>query len=499
MELKGIPSKCLKTGSEECKEYLANVWNEEIVAQCHFPDELKLADVTPIFKKNDPISAKNYRPVSVLPTVSKVFERIMQKQIVNFMNAYLSLYLCGYRKGFSTQTALLSLLEKWKKCLDKNGYAAAVLMDLSKAFDTINHELLIAKLHAYGFSKNSLTLIRSYLRNRLQHVKINKSFSSWSELLLGVPQGSVLGPLLFNIYLNDLFFMLKEIEVCNFADDTTPFVCDQELFVVIEKLEKHANLAIVWFENNFMKLNTDKCHLLVSGHKFEHVFLKVGEDTIWESDKVKLLGITIDKELKFDEHVSHICLKANQKLSVLSRMCNFLSLEKRRIIYKSFIESQFKYCPLVWFFHSRTSNNRINKLHERALRLVYGDYNSTFETLLEKDNSFTIHFKSIQKLAIEIYKCLNGMSVSDIKDLFPINTNRYKDNNDLMIPSVNTELKGKNSLRYLGPVIWNSIPSDIRNVKSLSVFESKIKQWKPDCPCRLCKSFVQGVGFSNIK
>jgi len=205
---KGIPSKCLKTGSEECKEYLANVWNEEIVAQCHFPDELKLADVTPIFKKNDPISAKNYRPVSVLPTVSKVFERIMQKQIVNFMNAYLSPYLCGYRKGFSTQTALLSLLEKWKKCLDKNGYAAAVLMDLSKAFDTINHELLIAKLHAYGFSKNSLTLIRSYLRNRLQHVKINKSFSSWSELLLGVPQGSVLGPLLFNIYLIVMTYFL---------------------------------------------------------------------------------------------------------------------------------------------------------------------------------------------------------------------------------------------------------------------------------------------------
>jgi len=168
---KGIPTKSLKVASEECKGYLTNVWNEEIVAQCCFPDELKLADVTPIFKKNDPISAKNYRPVSVLPTVSKIFERIMQKQIVNFMNCHLSPYLCGYRKGFSTQTALLSLLEKWKKCLDKNGYAGAVLMDLSKAFDTINHELLIAKLHAYGFSRNSLALILSYLRNRFQHVK----------------------------------------------------------------------------------------------------------------------------------------------------------------------------------------------------------------------------------------------------------------------------------------------------------------------------------------
>jgi len=166
--------------------------------------------------------------------------------------------------------------------------------------------------------------------------------------------------------------------------------------------------------------------------------------------------VTIGKELKFDDHVSYICLKANQKLSVLSRMCNYLSLEKRRIIYKSFVESQFKYCPLVWFFHSRASNNKINKLHERALRLVYGDYNSSFESLLDKDHSFTIHIQTIQKLAIEIFKCLNGMSVSDIKDLFPLNTSQYKDNNDLVIPSVNTELKGKNSLRYLGPVIWNS-------------------------------------------
>ena len=185
----------------------------------------------------------------------------------------LSPFLCGYRKGFSTQTTLVSLIEKWKNCLDNNGYAGAVLMDLSKAFDTINHQLLIAKLHAYGFSKDALELILSYLSDRWQRVKINTSFSSWTELIQGVPQGSVLGPILFNIYINDLFFLLTEINVCNFADDTTPFVCDTDLETVLHKLEQNFALAISWFESNYMKLNTDECHLLVSGTKYEHTWV----------------------------------------------------------------------------------------------------------------------------------------------------------------------------------------------------------------------------------
>ena len=186
---KNIPTKLLKENVDVCGPVLLKLINNAL-SNNEFPDELKLADVTPIFKNGDSTNVKNYRPISILPTTSKIFERIIQTQVSNFMHNHLSPILCGYRKGFSSQHALISLLEKWRMILDKKGYAGAILMDLSKAFDCINHDLMIAKLIAYGFSKEAVTLIRSYLKDRWQHTKINTSFSSWYELIMGVPQGT---------------------------------------------------------------------------------------------------------------------------------------------------------------------------------------------------------------------------------------------------------------------------------------------------------------------
>ena len=273
-------------------------------------------------------------------------------------------------------------------------------MDLSKAFDTINHKLLIAKLYAYGFSKDALKLINSYMSDRWQRTKIDKSFSSWSALLKGVPQGSVLGPILFNIYLNNLFYFLHN-DICNFADDTTLYVCDKNLNFVMQQLEQQSNIALKWFEDNDMKMNFGKCHLFVSGSEHENMWAKIGDEQIWEFRTVKLLGITIDSELKFDEYISNVCKKAQRKLTVLTRIKKYLDFNKLRLLFKTFFDSQFKCCPLTWMFHNRTTSNKLNKLHERALRLVYGDYGSTFQELLGKDNSFTVHHYNIQTLCIE--------------------------------------------------------------------------------------------------
>ena len=153
-----------------------------------------------------------------------------------------------------------------------------------------------------------------------------------------------------------------------------------------------------------MKLNTDKCHLIIAGNKYEHIWAKLGEELIWEENSVKLLGVTIDRQLKFDKHVFDICTKAGRKLSALTRMISYLTFDKKRRLLKTFFESQFKYCPLTWMFHSRELNNRINRLHKRALRLIYNNFTTSFEQLLDKDNSFTIHQQNIQSLAIEMYK-----------------------------------------------------------------------------------------------
>ena len=150
---------------------------------------MKLADIIPLHKKPETVSKENYRPVRLLRVVSKLFERLMQKQMVSYVEKFLSPYLCGYRKGFNAQYALIAMIEKWKKCLDGKGFAGAILMDLSKAFDTINHELLIAKLEAYGFDESALETVQSYLANRWQRTKVNTSFSTWKELLCGVPRG----------------------------------------------------------------------------------------------------------------------------------------------------------------------------------------------------------------------------------------------------------------------------------------------------------------------
>ena len=226
---------------------------------------------------------------------------------------------------------------------------------------------------------------------------------------MGYPRGSVLGPLLFNIYLNDLFFQLLDSNVCNFADDTTLYACDLELETVLHELEDNSLTAIIWFENNYMKLNQSKCHFLTSGSS-EHLWVKVGNEMIWESQAEKVLGMLVDKNLNFNSHLKTLCKKVNQKVSALARIASILPFQKRRIILKTFIESQFSYCPLVWMFCSRSINNKINHIHERALRLVYQDYTTSFEDLLRKDGSLTFHHRNIHQVAIEMFKVKHDLS-----------------------------------------------------------------------------------------
>lgn len=498
-----ITAKQLKQVEVIIAEPLQLIWNLEIIDNQKFPSKLKCADISPIFKKLDCVLKENYRPISILPVVSKIFERIMEQQIKYFIEKQLSPFLCGFRKGYNTQYALTTMIEKWKRELDKKGgIAGAILMDLSKAFDTINHELLIAKLEAYGFDQSALAILLSYLRERWHRTKINTTFSTWLEILSGVPQGSILGPILFNIYINDLFFEFENTHACNFADDTTLSAFGTNIKDVLFALEYDTQSAIIWFKNNFMKLNQDKCHFLISGNIKEHLWSKVGNELIWESVEENLLGVTIDKDLNFNSHLAKLCKKVGQKVTALARIVMILPFNKRRIILKTFIESQFSYCPLIWMFCSRQMNRKINHVHERALRLVYRDFNSTFEELLNKDKSVCIHHRNIHQVAIEMYKVKNNLSPPLMRELFKYNTygHNTRMGDKFLRPNVNKVYKGVNSLRNFGPIVWNTmLPNTIKQCTSLLAFKNSIKSWIPNnCPCRLCTYYIKDLGFTQV-
>ena len=326
----------------------------------------------------------------------------MFSQMSVYFDEIFSKYQYGFRKGDSTQQYLLTLLEKWKAAVDKGKVFEVLLTDLSKAFDCLNHKLLIAKLNAYGFTLPALKLVHDYLSDKKQRTRVNNSYSTWFEILFGVPQGPILGLLLFKIFLTDLFFILNKIDIANYAGDSTPYTSSNDVNGLIKSLKEASQELFKWFNDNLMKSNPDKCHLLVSTNE----------------EREKLLGIQFDNKLSFDYRLSEICKKASRKLYALGRAIPYMNLSKIKILMNVFFDSQFSYYLLIWMCHNRIINKKITRLHERCLRIIYCDKQSSFKELLEKDSSVSIHERNIQILATEMYKVGKGMSRPQITELF---------------------------------------------------------------------------------
>ena len=255
-----IPFKIIKEKAYIFASFLHPSFNAS-VTNSEFPSVLKQANITLIFKKRERYSKDNYRPVSILPNEPRIFKRCMIRQINKYVDVFLSRHQCGFKKGYSTQQCLLAMPEKWKSTVDNKKNIWALLANLSRAFDWLSHELFLAKLHAYGLSIPARRLVYSYLKNRRQRTKINSAYSSWEEILFGVPQGTIIGPLLSNIFLCDLFYMMCDTDFAGYADDNTTYIsADTNIFK--------------WFADNQMKANEDKCHLIVS--KNENVSMHIG-------------------------------------------------------------------------------------------------------------------------------------------------------------------------------------------------------------------------------
>ena len=220
--------------------------------------------------------------------------------------------------------------------------------------------------------------------------------------IIWVPQGSISGPLLFKIFICDIFYFLEDFGIANYADVSVPYNADKNFEFVFNNLEHSLSILFKWHNGNYMKVNTGRSHLLVSGNV--RATAKIDNDYIGSEKEQVLLGITIDSNLTFENRINNICKRASQKLNALARVVPYMNMQKRRIIMKSFVTSQFGYCPLIWMFHSRRLNNKTSSIHERALKNTYQDHISTFQEVLNKDNSISTHHRNLQALATEMFK-----------------------------------------------------------------------------------------------
>ena len=488
-----ISTKLLKLAKTEILKPLTKCINTCIQNEI-FPDELKLADVTPIFKKGDAKDKSNYRPISILPLLSKIFEKIIHLQLSNFFNSKLSKKLCGFREKHSTQHALFQLVKDIENWLDESKYVGMILMDLSKAYDCIPYDLLLAKMEAYGIDKKSLNLLRSYLSGRKQRVKLNSEYSSYVNIDRGVPQGSILGPLLFNIFLNDLLLDYKVTDICNFADDNTLYKSEKYLQVLKTILTEGVRQVLQWFEYSSMVANPEKFQVLLLGPRNKitknDFVININDHILRKSETVRLLGITIDQNLTFKNHITDLCKSASNKLKALQRIRKYLTIDQTKMLTNAFIYSQFKYCNVIWMFCSKCENNKINDLHKRALRCIYKEEHGTLDYLTEKYQEPSFHERNIQSLMLLIYRVIKNLSPELLVNSFKEKKSSYslRSKSTLQLPRIcKTNRFGVNSIMFKGSLLWNYLPNSYKEADSESSFKNMIKKWKPKvCTCNIC-------------
>ena len=293
-----VPTKIVKANTDLLSIFVSNAFNESVIS-CKFQSVLKLADLNQSIRKNQGLKKLTIKQTVYYLTIQK---RCMHRQNAEYFEAVSSRFQCGFRKGYSTQDCLLAMVENCKKALDQGNEYGALLTDLSRAFDCLSHDLIVAKLHAYCFLTESLKLINSYLTERKQRVKMNDQFCSWLDIVVGVPQGSILGPSSFNIFLCDMLLFCNDIDFASYAYDNTPYCIGKTSEEAISQLEKSSKSIFEWFENNRLKSNPNKCHLLLS--KNDSFEANINENRISNTRFEELLDVKFDNQLNFNHHIS---------------------------------------------------------------------------------------------------------------------------------------------------------------------------------------------------
>ena len=473
-----LPPKILKIASRELCYPLADLYNR-CIESCDWPLHWKKGDWVPVFKKDNKQDIKNYRPVTVLTVIGKVFEQLLSKQLTSFIDPMLSNNLTAYRKGQSCETSLIGLVERWKQAVDNRNVVGVLSTDMSKAFDSLHPPLLINKLRAYGFSTDSLALMRSYFRDRKNRVRISQNASSgWYTTTRSCPQLSAFGPL-WNVFQNDLHFSTDENRLFMYADDHQLFSVAKTTNEAGCFLTEEGNNISQWYNNNLLQGNFSKYQVMCLGPRNYHkdLHIVINDTVIDQKSEITLLGVTLDDQLSFSSHVRNICRNQSEETGVLLRLRNLIPTSAKLHIVKFAILPYLTYCRTVRHFCRSSDARKLERIQERALRAVYCDNKSTYEELLQRAKLPTLHTRRLQAIAIIMYKVKKGLAPSYIADLFIVTNSQYRlRNSDFVIPRFRTVTYGKHSLTCLGPVIWSKLDKFIRSSESLDIFKYRIKK-----------------------
>ena len=436
-------------------------------------------------ERNDP---NNYRPISVLSTISRVFEKLVYEQIYNYLikNNILDTRQSGFRSLHSTVTALLDLTNQWCFNIDRGLVSGVLFLDLKKAFDTVDHRLLLTKLEYIGVRGHALEWFKSYLLNRFQIVYTNGVLSEKAILKCGVPQGSILGPLLFLIYINDLTTIADYATVRMYADDTnmTFTACS------IPELQHDMNMDLQFLQNwliaNRLTLNVLKTEFMLIGSRqriatlTQELDLSINGISLKRVNSSKCLGVEIDEFLTWDAHIASISRKVSSGIGVLKKIKPFVPTFNLISVYQSIVEPYFDYCSIVWDDISDHLTDKLQILQNRAARVITGaDYRMHISELLSKLGWSSLKEKRNKQKALMMFKIMNGMTPPYLEDIFTRNIGRSVYNlrisrRDLALPAVKTDYY-RNSFAYTGAKVWNALPEEMKYEKSMRAFKNKLE------------------------
>ena len=448
------------------------------------PNELKLAKVIPIYKKEDSMLFSNYRPISVLPLFSKVLERLMYNRLMNYLSSkkILYKYQFGFREHYGTHLALILLEEKISKAIDEGQYTIGLFLDLSKAFDTIDHSILLSKLEHYGIRGLSLQWFSSYLKDRTQYVAFDNAQSNTLSINCGVPQGSILGPLLFLVYINDLALVSEKMFSILFADDTNSFLSGTNLRVLADTINKELIKFNTWLQVNKLSLNIGKTHYIIfkgkRKSKTHNVDIKLNDVTLKKVNQTKFLGVLVDESLTWKVHIDYTAGKVSKCIGILSKGKAHLKTKTLTMLYYAFAYPYLSYCNHVWGNTCSSYLDKLFTLQKKLVRLIYNaSYDANTGKIFSNLKIIKIHDINTLLTAIHMYKYHHGLLPDCINGMFTSNnaTHNYstRHGNHLRIPKHNTNIR-RYSLAMSGPKVWNTIPIATQNMSPV-MFKQKLK------------------------